>query len=167
MYLIVKIFGVCLVVFASFFVGCYQSNKLYKRKEFYKSLLVFLNTFATHIRYEASDIFTLIDLSADNSGLACLKIEADLYSSFDSQWCNVIKKIPQTYSLNTDDFKLLADFGNELGKTDVEGQLKHIELYKTIFAKQLSCAEEDVRQKSKLYKVIGFFTGSAVALMIM
>ena len=33
---------------------------------------------------------------------------------------------------------MLNDFGGQLGKTDTEGQLKHLELYEVSFSKQLS-----------------------------
>ena len=75
--------------------------------------------------------------------------------------------IPKGYALKKSDTDLLLEFGSHLGKTDVEGQLKHIELYRQLFEKQLEAAEDAIAKKSKLYKTMGLFVGTAAALMMM
>lgn len=168
MFLIFKIVGGFLLIGASFIGGCFYSKKLYKRQEFFSKFLVFMNTFITHIRYESSDVFTLVSTSAENAGLNCLKIEqSNNIKSFQSLWDETVSNIPNIYSLKKEDYRQLIEFGSEIGKTDVGGQIKHIELYKNIFAKQLINAEEDIKQKSRLYKVLGLFVGTVATLMLM
>ncbi len=75
--------------------------------------------------------------------------------------------IPRAYALTKADTDLILQFGAQLGKTDIDGQLKHIKLYKDFFKKQLDEAEEAIAKKSKLYKTMGLFAGSAAALMMM
>lgn len=166
-YLVLKITGAILLVSASFTIGCVFSKKLYSRRDFLKSLIVFISNLSTQLRYNSSDIFTIITLSAQISELEFFDFtDNELAQPFYEQWKEKIQLLPKSLSLNRSDIDLLTEFGLELGKTDIDGQLKHIELYNTIFEKQLNDAENAIIQKSKLYKTMGFFAGTAVALMI-
>ena len=92
------------------------------------------------------------------------KIQALIYCFFQN-----VEKVKLLYSeipLSKSDISMLNDFGGQLGKTDTEGQLKHLELYEVSFSKQLSSALDAITKKSKLYKTMGFFAGSAIALMM-
>ena len=81
-------------------------------------------------------------------------------------WSGRVSVIPSKFGLKNSDRVLLLEFGEQLGKTDVDGQLKHLELYEELFKKQLTDAENEINKKSKLYKTMGFFVGTAAALMI-
>ena len=81
-------------------------------------------------------------------------------------WSERVNAIPAKFGLKKGDAALLLEFGEQLGKTDVDGQLKHLELYEALFKKQLTDAENEINKKSKLYKTMGFFVGTAAALMI-
>ena len=164
-FLIVKIIGCILIVSSSFLIGYSKSKKLYLRRDFLKSFVVFLNSLSTNIRYDSADIFTTVSMSARNNDLTYIsKLENN--KPFDKQWQEKISSLPNTLALNKSDKELLSEFGNELGKTDIDGQLKHIEFYKNLFDNQLLAAEEDIISKSKLYKTIGLFAGISTALMI-
>ena len=47
---------------------------------------------------------------------------------------------------------MLNDFGGQLGKTDTEGQLKHLELYEVSFSKQLSSALDAITKNQSYIK---------------
>ncbi|MCD8026002.1 MAG: stage III sporulation protein AB [Clostridiales bacterium] len=164
--MIFKIIGSCLVVGACFAAGCFFSKKLYNRRDFLKNFTVFLNSLSTHIRYESSDIFSLVSQSARESDLDYFVFSSYENRSFSELWNEKLESMPMSFGVEKPDKKLLADFGKELGKTDVQGQEKHLELYKNIFSDRLSNAEEAIKQKSKLYKAMGFFAGAATVLMI-
>lgn len=144
-----------------------MSKSLNNRRDFLKNFLVFLSNLSTNIRYNSADIFTIVSMSANTSSLGFLAAEYDYGSvSFDVIWNDKINSIPKQYSLTKTDRELLLKFGRELGKTDVEGQLRHIELFDSQFKKQLKDSEEAIKSKSKLYKTMGFFVGTAAALMM-
>ena len=167
MFLVLKIIGSFMLVGASFSVGCIFSKNLYRRRDFLKSFIVFLSSLSTHIRYDPSDIFTLVSMCANTDELSCFDFDDKHFlKPFDELWIEKVKSVPNSYSLTKDDKQLLFEFGTNLGKTDVEGQIKHIELYKISFAKQLSQSEEAIVKKSKLYKTMGFFVGTAAALIM-
>ncbi len=163
--MLLKVIGSVLIISASFLIGNSKSRNLYKRRDFIKSFIVFLNSLSTNIRYEAMDIFTTVSACTRDGNLSYIsKIENT--EPFDMQWEQKILSLPSSLSLKKSDIELLKEFGNELGKTDVDGQLKHIELYKNLFQKELMSAEEDIKNKSKLYKTMGLFAGISTTLMI-
>lgn len=164
--MVIKLLGSVLVIGASFSVGYYMSKSLGRRRKFLNSFIVFLNSLAINIKYNSEDIYTLVARCADSKELQSLCIKLDYSKSFYSLWQGGVLTIPKAYSLNKKDIELLMEFGSQLGKTDVDGQLKHIELYKIMFLKQLADAEEQVSQKSRLYKTMGFFIGTAAALIM-
>lgn len=79
---------------------------------------------------------------------------------------NAVANISDGYALKHEDKQLLCSFGEKLGITDVEGQLKHIELYKGLANAHLDDSKNEIKQKSRLYKTMGFFVGTAAALVI-
>lgn len=168
MSLAIKIIGSVLIVSACFLTGYSMARNLSVRRDFLKNLIVFLSSLSTNLRYNSSDIFTLVSLCARGDELSYFRFDDTLINQpFETMWAEKVSSLPKSLSLKKSDKELLYEFGRELGKTDVDGQLKHIELYKTVFEKQLSSAEEDINKKSKLYKTMGFFVGvSAVLVMI-
>lgn len=161
-----KIFGGILLVLSGFLTGIMFSKKLIMRRDFFKRIINFTSQLSTQLRYSTDDIFNLVSLCAENCELDFLKMTGDSGMSFNLLWNERINSIPVKAGLKNNDKKLLLEFGSQLGKTDVDGQLKHLELYETMFNKVLLQSENEIKQKSKLYKTMGFFVGTAAALMI-
>lgn len=166
--MLVKLIGAVLLIASSFSVGISMSKSLYRRRTFLKSFIVFIDNLATHIRYNTDDIFRLVSICSGSEELRCFDyFDKPHNEPFEKIWSKSVLTIPRAYALTKSDTDLLLEFGSQLGKTDIDGQLKHIKLYKTFFANQLSEAEEAISKKSKLYKTMGLFAGSAAALMMM
>ncbi|WP_294464470.1 stage III sporulation protein AB [uncultured Ruminococcus sp.] len=161
-----KILGGLLLVMSGFSAGWFCSKKLLMRKDFFKRIISFISNLSTQLRYSTSDIFTLVSLSANTSGLYFFEIREESGTPFYKVWSERVSEIPAKFGLKNSDRTLLLEFGEQLGKTDVDGQLKHLELYEALFKKQLTDAENEINKKSKLYKTMGFFVGTAAALMI-
>ena len=166
--MLLKLIGSVMLIAASFSAGYCMSKSLYRRRDFLKAFIVFLGRLATCIRYSSDNIFTLVNSCADSAELSCFRPETVVISQpFENIWNKCVLTIPKGYALKKADIDLLLEFGSQLGKTDVEGQLKHIELYRQLFEKQLEAAEDAIAKKSKLYKTMGLFVGTAAALMMM
>lgn len=167
MFLAIKLIGCVLIVSACFLAGYTMSRNLIVRRDFLKSFIVLLSSLSTNIRYYSSDIFALVSLSAKDEELSYFRFDDALHNQpFEISWDEKISLLPKSLSLKKSDKELLCEFGRELGKTDIDGQLKHIELYKTVFEKQLYSAEDEISKKSKLYKTMGLFVGISIALMM-
>ncbi len=161
-----KIFGGLLLVISGTLVGLLYSKRLFLYREFYKKIINFSSSLSVQLRYSTADIFTLTALCADTAEIDFFDFKNEKNLPFSAVWSKNTEAIPSKFGLNRNDKQLLLEFGEQLGKTDVEGQLKHLELYEEIFKKQLENAETEIKNKSKLYKTMGFFVGTAVALMI-
>ena len=110
-----------------------MSRNLFVRRDFLKSFIVFLSALSTNMRYNSSDIFTLVSLSVREEEMSFFKFDNTLHNQpFETAWSERIRLLPKSLSLKKSDKELLSEFGRELGKTDIDGQLKHIELYKTV-----------------------------------
>ena len=161
---ILKIVGCIFVVTSSTFLGFLLAQKLKNRCNFLVALLDFLCNLKTNIRFSGDDIFSVIENSVGGI-LTDIFISNNNYSILE-YWSECIEKIPASYGLTQEDYNILKDFCVNLGSTDIEGQTSHIELYNGLLNTQLEKAKVEYTAKSKLYKLLGFFVGSAVAIMI-
>ncbi len=156
-----------LIVLAGFGAGCLLTKRLSFRLEFFEKFSVFLSVLKTQIRYSGDDIFKLVSRSAKGADLEYLCGEADYSIPFSVFWEKQINNIPKSSGLNNSDKELLIEFGSALGSTDIEGQLKHIELYQKMFAAKLDESKTELQKKSAVYKALGLFGGISVAIIIL
>ena len=161
-----KAVGCLLIIAVGTAAGFLFSQKLYKRREFLKNFVEFISSLETNLRFNSDDVYLLVNTCAENCGIKTLFVDDNMHLSFEKAWNETVARTAKIFPLAKSDVSLMKSFGTQLGKTDVEGQLKHLELYKVYFQKQLSDAQEAVGQKSKLYRTMGFFAGSAAALMM-
>lgn len=164
--LVIKLTGCLLIASAGFFTGCVLTQRLKNRRDFYDKFNVFISLLQTQIRYNSADIFSLVISSAKGSGLEIFEApEIDM--PFTSFWENSLNTIPKKYGLNNSDRELLLEFGSALGTTDIEGQLKHLELYSEIFQNRLNECETALKDKSRIYRALGLFGGISTAIIIL
>ncbi len=70
-------------------------------------------------------------------------------------------------SLNREDLRTLSEFFGQLGSGGIEAEIKRCEMYSNILKDRYKKALEEYTQKSKLYKMLGLFSGLTVAIIIM
>lgn len=160
--MLLKLCGAALLTLSGLLGGCWYARRLGIRRDFLRSFIAFLDALATLLRYRAEDIYTSVNSSGE---LFHFPPEARS-QPFPQAWESQISPFPARYALSRQDFTLLREFGAELGATDIQGQLSHIALYRTLFEKQLAAANEDIKSKAKLYRTLGLFTGASAALMM-
>lgn len=166
----IKILGCILFIVSSTMMGFYFSERLKSRLNFLKEFISFLKSLQIQLRYCNGDILQILPLCSDSKTLEPfiknLTDKKSIYNSFSEIWKDSVLNISKSNCLTKSDINSLLEFGNTLGTTDVQGQLNHIELYTEIFTKAYESACEDLKSKSKLYKTMGFFIGTAISLMI-
>lgn len=157
-----KLCGALLLTAAGLCGGRLSVRRLRLRRDFLTELLLFLSNLSTAVRYRNDDIYLLINASSD-----LFQLDADASSApFGETWCDAVKRLHAQWRFSARDRKLLEAFGMRLGTTDTQGQLAHIELYRTLFQKQLTQAKEELAQKARLYQTLGLFAGVAAALTL-
>ena len=151
-------------------MGYTASRKLLMRVLFLESLLKFINFLEVEIRYTTNPLPKLFEKYEDKEFLSdslrqCLKnMETGL--SIDKAWQKAIDEVPSSYGLSKQDKRIIKDFGENLGVTDVDGQLSHCSLNAQLINTSLENAREEKLRKSKLYIMLGLFGGIALALIL-
>lgn len=86
--------------------------------------------------------------------------------SINDIWVDVVEKNFRDLDLTFEDERILIDFGLELGRSDIEGQLRNIEMTIEKLKAQLIGAR-DLRDKyGKIYKTAGVLGGAALAIIL-
>lgn len=140
------------------------------RASFFEQTVGFLTDLQTQMRFCGDSLPVLLRTGTGKllqPLLASCAQEMESGSSFFESWQKALMLVPRSMGLSREDVRLLADFGQGLGTTDVEGQLAHCELYKTMFSSRLRQAREEKEKKVKLYRMLGLFSGVAVSLLIL
>lgn len=73
---------------------------------------------------------------------------------------------PDPAGLKNDDVKVLTEFLSLLGMGDTESQILRCETYSELIKKRLQNAENEVKEKAKLYSTLGFFSGLVIVILI-
>ena len=81
-------------------------------------------------------------------------------------WNISIEEEKENLSFNKEDFNIIKNLGNMLGKTDVEGQVSEIELTSNFLDMQITKAEDERRKNEKLYRNLGTIVGLAIVIIL-
>lgn len=158
-----KIVGAMCVVLCTTAVGFSMSEKLRQRSLFLCAFDRFLVSMETQLRYSTDEILSLIEASTPKEIKAYFDFDSsDLYAL----WNSFLTSIPASKGLREEDFKLLYDFGENLGSTDVEGQLSRVRLFREMLSENYENSLEEYKSKSKVYKLLGFFVGAVFTIML-
>lgn len=160
----IKYTGIMLIIIFFFSTGLYFSVRLKNRYEFLSAFREFLSALETNIRYNGGDIFKLIERSLPNGISEYFKTGS--FNNMNEYFETCIKNIPKACALKKEDKSLIIEFGRLLGTADIDGELSHIGLYKELIETNIDNSIEELNQKSKLFKLLGLFSGIAAALLI-
>lgn len=149
----------CIVIILSSTVsGFHFSNRLYKRKEILQLFISNLKDAQTRIRYESRN---LCDIFSD-------KFSGFMFNNeqrFITQWSELLKLYDKT--LTKSDINLLMTFAENLGKTDVDGEITHIQMYVELLHSRINDAQNSINSKSKLYRTFGVCVGLLISIMLL
>lgn len=67
--------------------------------------------------------------------------------------------------LNRDDQRLLAEFFSGLGMGDLEAGIARCTTYRELLHKHVCDAEQEMKQKSRIYSLLGVFSGLLTAIL--
>lgn len=131
-------------------------NILYTKIRYNQEILenIFLDV-QKEIKRDVSKIFYEVGTTYETSDLPISDI-----------WNSVVEKYFRDLDLTFEDERILIDFGFSLGRTDIEGQLKSIELTIEKLKGQLFYAKEARDKYSKMYQTMGTMGGIAIAIIL-
>ena len=125
---------------------------------------------SSQMRYLSAPIHEIVHRLAANEELSALPFLDEINSLINSgakpheAWEQSVAKSDCGLSLS--DKELLADFGRELGKSDVESQLAHCEVFREKLSSRAEDAKSDYTGKGNLYTTIGVVCGLGIATLL-
>lgn len=147
-----------LLVVCGLSAGLSETMRLKSRE---RELQVFADALAalkSAAAYTAGDLYALLALCRENAFLQLIQPGADLYGAWE--------QAARAFFTRRGDTELACAFIRGYGKTDLEGQLAYIALFEARAAEALAAARRDVSAKSKLYTMLGLFSGTVTALIL-
>ncbi len=144
-----------------------ESHKLAMRVEQLEAFLRFISAAQTEIRFSALPVEQIVQKHGEN--LEFLRLCGENCRegcSFITAWKSGVNAGAKGKGFNEKDITLLHDFGSEFGASDTDGQLSHCSLYYELVSDRLKNAREEKTRKSKLYQMLGVFSGMAAALLL-
>lgn len=148
----IKLVGSVLLVASTFGIGVYAVNSLKKRAEalgFYSKLA---GSVALQINSTAAELYDIV-----NTVYGC-RDYLELSRPF--------KVRLKPCELSASEQKTVEEFFEGLGMGELEAQVKRCEGYAALFAEQYREALGEYREKSKLYKMLGLFSGLVIAIIL-
>ncbi len=157
-----------LLVISSSFIGNSYSQRISNRIKSLSDIIEAISRMKSFISFASMNIHKVVQDSFKNTCFAKIftKNENEAEDFF-VWWSTALNSIEKSTGINKEDKELLRNFGNGLGRTDIEGQLAHLELYNELFTQRLISAKDAQREKGRLYRVLGFSLGCAVTLVIL
>lgn len=154
-------------------LGNIISKKYKNRVKELKELKVILNTIETKIKFTQqplTEIFKeIINGQQDNQNVNIIFKEAIQNigkDSFGRVWNEAISKSRTKLNLTDEDINIIEGMGKTLGTTDIDGQIKEIEIIKEFINNQIDKAEEDRKKNEKMYKMLGGITGIGIVIIL-
>lgn len=163
-----------------FLLATWLGNRIaYKYKNRVKQLQelkIILNTIETKIKFTQqplTEIFKEIvhhkNSKNSKNGINIIFKEASEkidMECFKKVWSESIYKAKEKLDLTQEDIDIIESMGKTLGTTDIEGQIKEIEIIKDFIENQIEKAEEERKKNEKMYKMLGGIAGIGIVIIL-
>ncbi len=171
---------ICLLKFAAlvliasgfFSGGMYLASRQTKKVRVISDILLMISVIETQIRYACLPVSDLLRILCETEKLSSFGFIAECKNktengeAFPEAWKNSVENSGELCSLLGEQRSHLLRIGEEIGATDIEGQLGCCEYYKQIFEKELALREENEKKYKKLYPLLGLMLGVSVVIII-
>ncbi len=169
----VRFFAMLFIVLGFAFGGGCIASFHTKRVSLLNDIVFMLSVAETQLRYACIPVNDLLNIFNENNRLKSLifikecRERVTSGEAFPPAWNESIQNQKELCFLIRDVLPYLIQFGEDLGSTDLDGQLNCCEYYKQIFLKELAEREEQSKKHSKLFPVLGVMLGiSAVIILV-
>lgn len=148
-------------------LGFLESYKLRLRVETLETFLKVIGLMETQMRFYQLPLRQIMEKhSGDMALLWQCHLLLQTGKSFEQAWKSAVEAGTKGKGLKEKDKRLICAFGEELGRTDIDGQIAHCRVTEQLLQEQLQIAREEKKKKSKLFTMLGLFCGTGAALLI-
>ncbi|MCI8587475.1 MAG: hypothetical protein HFJ49_02550 [Clostridia bacterium] len=154
-------------------LGSIIAKKYKNRVKQLKELKVVLNIIETKIKFTQqplTEIFKEIANSEKNNKSVNMIFKETVKNMqeecFEQVWNKAILSTKSKLDLTDEDINIIEGMGKTLGTTDIEGQVKEIEIIKEFIDSQIEKAEEERKKNEKMYKMLGGIAGIGIVIIL-
>lgn len=165
-----NIFLCVLIVVFGGATGFFCSFRLNARLNALEIAVLLSERLQIEMRYSAAGVEDILRNLAREERFSRITFIKDIAENGDSngnfhpRWSEGVAAIPY---LNAEDKALLLSLGEGLGTTDLDGQLKLIEINRELLCIQCDEARRDVSSKGKMYRSVGVLCGLAAGIVVL
>lgn len=155
-----------LVVLAGVLWGMLRFRQFHERVTLWKQSLLFLQKWETVLRYQAiplcemGQVFPEADRNPVYLNVCIAEMKKGM--AFPEAWKIGVSALGGREK----EERLLLEFGAELGKSDVEGQMAHCRMHEVLWKEEYALAKEELAKKGKLFLLLGISGGIGVVLFL-
>lgn len=169
-----KLLGGALVVASCSAIGFYIASSYDLRLQTLKKLQIAISMLETEINYSLSPLPEALNNTAKKSQTVISQLFKKTAENLTNgegltageAWEKALVGFEKVAFLRDSDLKILSAFGQYLGVTDREDQIKNIKLTKDLLKQQEMMALEDKKNNEKLCKYLGVLSGIMVFLLL-
>lgn len=166
--------GAALIVLASAYIGMELAKRLERRTTILRHIKVAMETLDTEVAFAmiplaqaldqvsrqlpspASDFFNLVAIRLTNEDISALEA-----------WEEVLDSWKVNIDLEEKDIEILRQFGQTLGKQDIHGQRKQIQLTQSYLNHMESTALDAQKKYQSMYRSLGLLGGLLLVIMLL
>lgn len=149
--------------------GVLKSYNLLARVNLLSCFLMMVEDIKGKIRYTCADTETLLKTFTNCEQYSQLCFLQNLQAlCHKGKWNlkNIKQAVNSAPFARPEDIETFALFFEGLGKSDIQGQITHCDLYISVLDRALENARDESREKGRLFCLLGLFSGLAVALLL-
>lgn len=168
-----KIIGCILVIIICMLIGRTMAQGYIERAKNLQEFITALSLLRSKIAFgqEVLEIsFIDIGISLENKvGRIFTDVAEELKSTnipVSEIWSNKVEEAFRSLDFNFEDEKILIDFGNMLGRGNIDDEIRNINLAVERLKTQLEGATHEKDKYAKLYRTIGGLGGTALAVIL-
>ena len=169
----IKILGAFLVIVSTTLMGIKKSKSFSDRVKYLENMQLCIIQLKNEINYTQTPLFKAIEKTIFSS----FGITKDIFTFFlkELSFSNgesiktLWEKSIDRYNdkIAGDDYILLVSLGDNLGNSDLEGQLKNFALFDSKISQAIKTAYSEKEKFSKLYKNLGIYSGLLIATLFL
>ncbi|WP_416149548.1 stage III sporulation protein SpoIIIAB [Salipaludibacillus sp. HK11] len=166
--------GASMIVFASALVGMELANRLDRRTNLLRHVKVALETFDTEVAFAMmplSQAFGQVSKQLPSPvkeffSKVAVKLTEDEATAFEV-WEEVLDSWKTNVDLEKKDIEILRQFGQTLGKQDIHGQRKQIQLTQSYLKHMEDTAVDAQKKYRSMYRSLGLLGGLLLVIMLL
>lgn len=163
--------GIILItlLFSSSYIGVLIAKRYQNRVRELKEMKTALAIFTTKIKLTYEPIPQIFEAlgNGENSNISNIFQKASQKMKelpAGQAWLEALTM--ESTNFTKEDIRVLKNLSNLLGKVDLEGQIREIELVDNFLNQQIEKAEEESKKSEKMYKTLGITAGLAMVIVL-